>query len=60
MIAGPKEQVEKIQKYIGAEPLFHGEYMVPCDNIPSMPDVTFVIAGKEYSLKPVDYVLNVS
>lgn len=60
LIAGPKDQVEQIQKYIGAEPLFKGEYMVPCDKVSTMPDVTFVISGKEYNLKSVDYVFNVT
>ncbi|VDD85858.1 unnamed protein product [Enterobius vermicularis] len=60
LIAGPKDQIERIQNYIGAEPLFKGEYMVPCDKVPSMPDVTFVIGGKEYSLKSTDYVLNMT
>lgn len=60
LIAGPKKQVEQIQKYIGAEPLFKGEYMVPCEKVPTMPNVTFVIGGAEYSLKPTDYVLNMT
>ncbi|VDM44751.1 unnamed protein product [Toxocara canis] len=60
LIAGPKEQIEAIQKFIGAEPLFRGEYMVPCDKLPTMPDVSFVIAGKTYTLTPTDYVLNMT
>uniref|UniRef100_A0A0M3HY46 Peptidase A1 domain-containing protein n=1 Tax=Ascaris lumbricoides TaxID=6252 RepID=A0A0M3HY46_ASCLU len=60
LIAGPKQQVEAIQKFIGAEPLFRGEYMIPCDKVPSLPDVSFVIASKTYSLKPTDYVFNMT
>jgi cathepsin D len=59
LIAGPKAQVEAIQQFIGAEPLMKGEYMVPCDKVPSLPDVSFVIAGKTYTLKGEDYILKV-
>ncbi|KAE9412965.1 hypothetical protein Angca_010243, partial [Angiostrongylus cantonensis] len=60
LIAGPKVQVEAIQKYIGAEPLMRGEYMIPCDKVPSLPDISFVIENNEFVLKGVDYVLNVT
>ncbi|ETN83510.1 eukaryotic aspartyl protease [Necator americanus] len=59
LIAGPKAQVEAIQKYIGAEPLMKGEYMIPCDKVPSLPDVSFIIDGKTFTLKGEDYVLTV-
>lgn len=59
LIAGPKAQVEAIQKYIGAEPLMKGEYMIPCDKVPSLPELTFVIEGKAFTLKGEDYVLSV-
>jgi len=60
LLAGPKQQVEVIQKYIGAEPLFHGEYMVPCDKVPFLPEISLVIAGQAYTLKGEDYILNVT
>lgn len=60
LIAGPNEQIKKIQEYIGAFPLFHGEYMVSCERIPTLPDVNFAIAGKSYTLKGHDYILNVT
>uniref|UniRef100_A0A914H6H2 Peptidase A1 domain-containing protein n=1 Tax=Globodera rostochiensis TaxID=31243 RepID=A0A914H6H2_GLORO len=60
LIAGPKKDVEKIQKYIGAIPLFHGEYMVSCERIPNLPDISFNIGGKAYTLKGNDYVLKVT
>ncbi|KAI6192673.1 Necepsin II [Aphelenchoides fujianensis] len=59
LIAGPKSQIEAIQKYIGAEPLFHGEYMVQCDKVSSLPDVKFVIGGQTYTLTGEDYILKV-
>jgi len=60
LLAGPKKQVEEIQKYIGAEPLMKGEYMVPCDKVPTLPEISLVIAGQVYTLKGVDYILNIT
>uniref|UniRef100_A0A914H9Z3 Peptidase A1 domain-containing protein n=1 Tax=Globodera rostochiensis TaxID=31243 RepID=A0A914H9Z3_GLORO len=60
LIVGPKNDVEKIQKYIGAIPLFHGEYMVLCDQIANLPDISFIIDGKAYTLKGNDYVWKVT
>lgn len=59
MIAGPKEQIEKIQDYIGAEPLFKGEYTIQCDKIPTLPNVTLVVNQKSYILTGEEYVLKV-
>jgi cathepsin D len=60
LIAGPKDEVEKIQKAIGATPILGGEYMVDCDKLADLPNVTFTIAGKTFSLTPDQYVLKVS
>nr|BAC05689.1 aspartic protease BmAsp-2 [Brugia malayi] len=60
LIAGPKSQIDKIQEYIGAEHVYAGEYIIPCYKVPSLPEITFVIAGKSYTLKGSDYVLNVT
>lgn len=60
LIAGPKAQIEAIQNFIGAEPLIKGEYMISCDKIPTLPPVSFVIGGQEFSLKGEDYILKIS
>ena len=49
----------KWQVLIGAKPLAAGEYTVDCDTLDSMPDVTFTIAGREFSLSPKDYILQI-
>lgn len=36
------------------------QYMIPCEKVPTLPDVTFVIAGKTYTLNGRDYVMNVN
>ncbi|CAD6185459.1 unnamed protein product [Caenorhabditis auriculariae] len=60
LFAGPKAQVEKIQNFIGAEPLMKGEYMVSCDKVPTLPTVSIVIGGQQFDLEGRDYVLNVT
>jgi cathepsin D len=60
LIAGPKDEVAKIQKLIGATPFLNGEYLISCDKIPSLPDLKFSIAGKEFTLTGSDYVMKVT
>lgn len=38
----------------------NGPVIVDCDSISDMPDVTFVLNGKDFTLKPSDYILKVS
>ncbi|XP_068117428.1 cathepsin D [Hyperolius riggenbachi] len=60
LLIGPTEEVAALQKAIGAIPLIHGEYIVICDNIPSLPVVTFKLGGKDYKLTGEQYVLKVT
>jgi cathepsin D len=57
LLAGPTDEVKKIQDAIGAAPLVKGEYLVDCNKIPTMPNVTFTLNGKVFELSPLDYVL---
>lgn len=60
LIAGPKAQIEAIQTIIGATPLFAGEYMVACEKIPELPEISIIIGGQSFTLKGEDYILKVS
>ncbi|XP_040184423.1 cathepsin D-like [Rana temporaria] len=60
LIIGPPAEIDALQKAIGALPLIHGEYMVICDKIPSLPVITFNFGGKDYSLTGEQYVLKVT
>lgn len=60
LIAGPKEEVTKLNQLIGALPIAHGEYMVDCSSVDALPTIDFVIGGKHFPLKGSDYVLQVT
>lgn len=39
--------------------LASSQAIVDCEKIPQMPNVTFAIGGKDFTLSPTDYVLQV-
>lgn len=60
LVVGPVEEVRALQKAIGAVPLIQGEYMIPCEKVSSLPEVTLKLGGKGYKLGAEDYTLKVS
>ncbi|XP_071958704.1 cathepsin D-like [Antedon mediterranea] len=60
LIAGPTTEIKALNALIGAIPLIEGEAMIPCDKIPSLPNITFTLNGHKFTLQGKDYVLKVS
>lgn len=60
LMVGPVDEVKELQKAIGAVALIQGEYMVPCEKVPSLPIVYLTLGGKKYELTPEKYVLKVT
>lgn len=59
LVVGPVEEVRALQKAIGAVPLIQGEYMIPCEKVSSLPEVTLKLGGKGYKLGAEEYTLKV-
>jgi len=60
LLVGPTAEVAKIAEQVGAKANFMGEYTIDCDKVDAMPDVTFRIDGKNYSVPGKDVVLKAS
>jgi len=60
LLAGPSDEIKKLNTQIGATPLNAQEWLVDCSKLSSMPDVTFELGGKSFALKPKQYVLQIS
>jgi len=60
LIAGPPAEVRAINKMIGGFPTPSGEMIIDCENIDSLPTITFTIGGAEFPLAPQDYLMKVS
>ncbi|NXM56036.1 CATD protein, partial [Illadopsis cleaveri] len=59
LITGPTKEVKQIQEAIGAKPLIKGEYMIPCEKIPTLPNITVTIGRKDFVLTGENYVLKI-
>lgn len=56
LITGPSDEITKLNNDVGATPSGNGRYVVDCDGIDSMPNVTFTLDGKDFALEGKDYV----
>eukprot|EP00296_Roombia_truncata_P007874 JP446331.1.p1 GENE.JP446331.1~~JP446331.1.p1 ORF type:complete len:384 (+),score=199.32 JP446331.1:62-1153(+) len=59
LLAGPKADVDAINKMLGAKAGIGGSSTLDCATLSSLPDVAFVVNGKPFTLKPEEYVLQV-
>ncbi|CEG43951.1 RxLR-like protein [Plasmopara halstedii] len=55
LIAGPKYQVAKLAKLVGAHKFILGEYFISCSA--TAPDISFVLNGKTFTLTKSEYTL---
>ncbi|KAM9585607.1 LOW QUALITY PROTEIN: cathepsin D-like, partial [Morphnus guianensis] len=51
LITGPSKDIDTLQRALG--------YTLDCDGVSSLPNITFVLGGNEFTLTPQDYVLQV-
>ncbi|XP_032360773.1 nothepsin [Etheostoma spectabile] len=56
LIAGPTSDILNLQQLIGATPSSIDEFVVDCARLSSLPPVTFVLGGAEYTLTAEQYV----
>ncbi|XP_036977722.1 nothepsin isoform X2 [Acanthopagrus latus] len=56
LIAGPTSDILNLQQLIGATPTNIGEFLIDCVRLSSLPHVTFVLGGTEYTLTAEHYV----
>ncbi|XP_029283853.1 cathepsin E-like [Cottoperca gobio] len=56
LIAGPTKDILSLQQLIGATPTTIGEFIIDCARLTSLPHVTFILGGKEYTLCAEHYV----
>ncbi|KAG5950511.1 saccharopepsin [Claviceps sorghi] len=53
----PSSLAELLNKEIGAKKGWNGQYTVDCSKAKTLPDITFNLAGSNYSLPASDYIL---
>eukprot|EP00657_Telonema_sp_P-1_P002785 TRINITY_DN1647_c0_g1_i12.p1 TRINITY_DN1647_c0_g1~~TRINITY_DN1647_c0_g1_i12.p1 ORF type:complete len:382 (-),score=174.12 TRINITY_DN1647_c0_g1_i12:129-1274(-) len=60
LLVGPPDVINAFGKKIGATNLLGKEWIIPCNQTASLPDLDIMIGGKAYPLTATEYVLNVS
>jgi len=59
LIAGPVDEIKKLNTMIGGVPIMAGEYYINCSRIDELPTISFTIGGKSFSLEGREYVLQI-
>ncbi|XP_044122279.1 renin [Neovison vison] len=56
-ISGPTSSLRLLMDTLGAKELSTNEYVVNCNQVPTLPDISFHLGGRAYTLTSSDYVL---
>ncbi|XP_059002793.1 renin [Mustela lutreola] len=56
-ISGPTSSLRLLMDTLGAKELSTNEYVVNCNQVPMLPDISFHLGGRAYTLTSSDYVL---
>ncbi|XP_004685591.1 PREDICTED: renin [Condylura cristata] len=56
-ISGPTSSLRLLMETLGATELSTDEYAVNCNQVPTLPDISFHLGGRAYTLTSADYVL---
>ena len=59
LIALPSTLADLLNKEMGAKKGYNGQYSIDCSARDSLPDVTFNLAGYDFSITAYDYILEV-
>ncbi|KAG2171739.1 hypothetical protein INT43_008119 [Umbelopsis isabellina] len=59
LLVCPTTVAELINKELGAEKNWAGQYVLDCATVPNLPDFCFTFNGKDFCLTADEYVLNV-
>ncbi|KAG7165563.1 lysosomal aspartic protease-like [Homarus americanus] len=57
LIAGPNAEVKEIVHMLGGYGFIAGEYLISCHKVPEMPEFTFTLNGKDFSIDGPDLVI---
>lgn len=57
LIGGPTSEVTELNTMLGALPADFGEFVLDCDRVKDMPDVSLGFGGQEFVIPPEKYVL---
>ncbi|KAL0276541.1 UNVERIFIED_CONTAM: hypothetical protein PYX00_004097 [Menopon gallinae] len=60
LITGPKPDIEKINKAIGATPVAGGAYAIDCNSIPNLPVINFLFGNKQFPIDGKDYTIRIT
>ncbi|KAK3736090.1 hypothetical protein RRG08_031543 [Elysia crispata] len=59
LIVGPGREVSELNRKLGGTRTAHGHYVVPCEEVSSLPDVVITLKAKPFPLTGPQYTLKV-